>query len=94
MGQNASGQTGLFPSNYVELVEDGDGPTAASPGFESAPAAGPPRGAKATPTATALYDYEAAGMQCESYPGNPGILTNEQMTMNSASPKGLRSLTW
>ena len=64
MGENARGQTGLFPSNYVELVEDVDAPTAASATVDpapAAPAAGPPRGVKAKPTATALYDYEAAG---------------------------------
>jgi drebrin-like protein len=35
-GVNSKGELGLFPSNYVELLED------------------------AGPTATALYDYEAA----------------------------------
>jgi drebrin-like protein len=66
MGENAKGQTGLFPSNYVELVEDGDGPPGASTAMDptpSAPAAGPPGGTEAKPTATALYDYEAAGRQ-------------------------------
>jgi drebrin-like protein len=64
MGENTRGQTGLFPSNYVELVEDDDAApdtaTAVDP-TPSAPAAGPPGGSKAGPTATAVYDYEAAG---------------------------------
>lgn len=73
MGENARGQTGLFPSNYVELVEDqGDG----APAHEAtsatmnptpaAPAAGPTGGSKTGPTATALYDYEAAGEHLEN----------------------------
>lgn len=63
MGTNSHGESGLFPSNYVTIVED-DGPGAAhaapppphaaEPEPEHAPAAG--GGA----TATALFDYEAA----------------------------------
>lgn len=64
MGTNSQGETGLFPSNYVTLVED-DGaagghvalppppPAAAEPEPEP-PAAG------SSATATALFDYEAA----------------------------------
>lgn len=68
MGTNSRGESGLFPSNYVELVEGGDEPAAAS-GGHSAPAP-PPAAAAAEPepaaeatggaTATALFDYEAA----------------------------------
>lgn len=65
MGTNHLGQTGLFPSNYVELAED-DGaaapaaaPSASEPAARSVPSA-PSAPAAATPTATALYDYEAA----------------------------------
>jgi hypothetical protein len=68
MGQNAHGETGLFPSNYVELVEDGAG--AAAPVLaaeEHAPSPGPPP-AKAGPTATAQYDYEAAEDNEISFP--------------------------
>jgi drebrin-like protein len=64
MGENARGQTGLFPANYVELVEDDNGPSNAAANVNpmpSGPAAGPPGGSQAGPTATALYDYEAAG---------------------------------
>lgn len=64
MGTNSQGESGLFPSNYVTIVED-DGagaghaaapppPPAAQPEPEQAPAAG------GGPTATALFDYEAA----------------------------------
>jgi drebrin-like protein len=68
MGENARGQSGLFPSNYVELVEEGDDNAPPAPSSNlgptpSAPAAGPPGGNKAGLTATALYDYEAAGEQ-------------------------------
>ncbi|TQS37823.1 hypothetical protein Golomagni_01690 [Golovinomyces magnicellulatus] len=44
MGVNSRGERGLFPSNYVELVEE----------ISNAPAA------QVSVTATALYDYEAA----------------------------------
>jgi drebrin-like protein len=64
-GENARGQTGLFPANYVELVEDDQGAsatTASANPTPSAPAAGPSGDSEADgPTATALYDYEAAG---------------------------------
>ena len=65
MGTNSKGESGLFPSNYVTLVED-DGadagaghaapppPPAAEPEPEPEPVAG------GGPTATALFDYEAA----------------------------------
>lgn len=72
MGENARGQSGLFPSNYVELVESDDAPppavtdnntTTTTTNMNPTPAASLPGGSKATPTATALYDYEAAGEQ-------------------------------
>ena len=75
MGTNAKGESGLFPSNYVELVDD-DEPHGASAHAPLAPAAAPQpaaapepelahaahagAGAGAGPTASALYDYEAA----------------------------------
>jgi Variant SH3 domain len=64
MGENAQGQTGLFPSNYVELVgDDEDAPATPHPAAAQ-PAAGPSNNdTKAGPTATAIYDYEAAGKQ-------------------------------
>lgn len=65
MGTNHLGESGLFPSNYVELIEEEAGatpvaaaeaPSAPSPAARGAPSAP----AAAGPTATALYDYEAA----------------------------------
>ncbi|KAL3421323.1 SH3 domain-containing protein [Phlyctema vagabunda] len=63
MGTNSKGESGLFPSNYVELVEDedeGQAPveTPASPPPPPAAAAAAP--ASSGPTATTIYDYEAA----------------------------------
>lgn len=61
-GKNARGEVGLFPSNYVELVEQeaetesAPAPAPAIPAASAAPAVSKPSG----PTATALYDYEAA----------------------------------
>ena len=78
MGQNPHGETGLFPSNYVELVEtDGnDGGQATyqheaepEPESRSAVAAEGSQGA----TATALYDYEAAEGNELSFPENAKI---------------------
>jgi drebrin-like protein len=73
MGENARGQSGLFPSNYVELVEGDDAPPAVTDNnttttttitsMNPTSAASLPGGSKAAPTATALYDYEAAGEQ-------------------------------
>lgn len=62
MGTNSQGESGLFPSNYVTLVED-DGADAGH-----APPPPPPAVAQPAPepaaaggaTATALFDYEAA----------------------------------
>ncbi|KAG8165025.1 hypothetical protein KVR01_005300 [Diaporthe batatas] len=67
MGTNSRGESGLFPSNYVTLVEDDD----ATAGAGQAAAPPPPPAAAAAPAepqpaagggavATALFDYEAA----------------------------------
>jgi hypothetical protein len=67
MGRNSSGETGLFPSNYVDLVEDDEA--------HDAPAApGPPAGKPAGPTATAQYDYEAAEDNELSFPDGATVL--------------------
>ncbi|OLN88534.1 Drebrin-like protein [Colletotrichum chlorophyti] len=86
MGTNSRGESGLFPSNYVELVEDEAEPEPA-PAARSAP---PPAPAQAEPepapaagggrTATALFDYEAAednGMFSQLHLNSTGqLLTN------------------
>ncbi|KAL1868739.1 actin binding protein [Diaporthe australafricana] len=64
MGTNSRGESGLFPSNYVTLVEDDD----ASAGGGHAAVPPPPPAAEPEPqpaagggaVATALFDYEAA----------------------------------
>ena len=77
MGTNEKGESGLFPSNYVELVDDGDttAPAAHEPEPEPAPAPAPAPAARpaaavapAGPTATAVYDYEAAEDNELSFP--------------------------
>ena len=84
MGQNSRGETGLFPSNYVEVVEervaDGAsiGPQEQQPAaHESAPEAGSNAttlaGTKGLPTATALYDYEAGEDNELTFPENAKI---------------------
>jgi len=65
MGTNSKGESGLFPSNYVELVEEEAAPAPAAHVPEPAAPPTAPRPAAApaspsSPTATAIYDYEAA----------------------------------
>ncbi|KAJ4345441.1 actin binding protein [Didymosphaeria variabile] len=87
MGTNSRGEQGLFPSNYVELVED-DGeddagagappPLPTHPAAEEEPPAGPPQPAGAGgPTATALYDYEAAEENELSFPEDATVTNIE-----------------
>ncbi|ORY09423.1 hypothetical protein BCR34DRAFT_487335 [Clohesyomyces aquaticus] len=88
MGKNQDGETGLFPSNYVELVEDdGADDGGAPPPLPSHPSAqqhqeeeeeqhaAPPAPASGDTgaTATALYDYEAAEDNELSFPENATI---------------------
>ncbi len=75
MGQNPRGETGLFPSNYVELIEDGGGAgeqvaDQAVPEPEPEPERHPGGGTEPSQgaTATALYDYEAAEGNELSFP--------------------------
>jgi hypothetical protein len=80
MGQNAAGESGLFPANYVELVEEEDAPSAPSPVAAApvrAPMALPPPAATAASkgkTATAQYDYEAAEDNELSFPDGATII--------------------
>lgn len=65
MGTNHLGETGLFPSNYVEVVEEEHSaaapvPQDPEPAARSVPSAPAPAAPAEGPTATALYDYEAA----------------------------------
>jgi hypothetical protein len=68
MGTNTRGESGLFPSNYVELVDDDAGEESAGHSAPApAPAPVPAAASEAEPqpssegaTATALFDYEAA----------------------------------
>ena len=80
MGQNSAGETGLFPSNYVELVEEDDHavdeqpppPLPAHPNVaqhdevEEEASVMPAQTSGAT--ATALYDYDAAEDNELSFP--------------------------
>lgn len=80
MGQNPHGETGLFPSNYVELMEsEGGGGGQASHHAEAEPepeqqqhTAGATE-ANQGATATALYEYEAAEGNELSFPENAKI---------------------
>jgi hypothetical protein len=77
MGTNSQGERGLFPANYVELVEDDDAGAAAAPPLPThpsapeeveSPAAAPEPSGEAGPTATAIYDYDAAEDNELSFP--------------------------
>lgn len=76
MGTNSQGERGLFPANYVELVEADDEAGAApplpshpsAPQEAAAPAAAPQAPGRSGPTATAIYDYDAAEDNELSFP--------------------------
>lgn len=73
MGTNSQGERGLFPANYVELVEDEDDggaapPPPAHPSATHEPEPEAPAPSSSGPTATALYDYEAAEDNELSFP--------------------------
>ena len=78
MGRNSQGETGLFPANYVELVEDEGGHGGAAPAptadiaHESVLQAH--AGVTQGQTATALYDYEAAEGNELSFPEDAKIV--------------------
>lgn len=65
VGVNARGQQGLFPSNYVEVEKESGGHAAPASGHQQAEEeaqyhGSAPAGNGPGPSATALYDYEAA----------------------------------
>lgn len=71
MGQNSAGESGLFPANYVEIVEEEDEAPAPPP---AAAAAAAPSSASKGPTATAQYDYEAAEPNELSFPDGAKVI--------------------
>ncbi|KAM0714836.1 hypothetical protein Q7P37_009300 [Cladosporium fusiforme] len=81
MGENTRGEKGLFPSNYVELVEGGGAgaaaptpqPPAPAPAQETAPPPPAPAAAAGGKTATAQYDYQAAEDNELSFPDGAKI---------------------
>ncbi|PHH59886.1 hypothetical protein CDD81_2405 [Ophiocordyceps australis] len=75
MGTNSKGESGLFPSNYVELIDDegeSAGARAPAPELETRAAS---HTADAGDTATAMYDYEAAEDNELSFPED-AVITN------------------
>jgi len=85
MGTNSKGESGLFPSNYVELVEEEEVTSpppapapAPAPAARPAPATAPPAG----PTATAIYDYEAAEDNELSFPEGAKITHVVSIVLN------------
>ncbi|KAL2809878.1 hypothetical protein BJX63DRAFT_404032 [Aspergillus granulosus] len=90
LGVNARGERGLFPSNYVEVIEDDKQthlesetqphaaiPTAPEPVADPVPEPVSPVGSRSKPTATALYDYEAAEDNELSFPDGVEITNIE-----------------
>lgn len=83
LGVNIRGERGLFPGNYVEIIEGDDHedtPTHHVPEPELEPVAAgvreeaPTSGSSHQPTATALYDYEAAEDNEISFPEGAKIV--------------------
>ncbi|KAM5356282.1 hypothetical protein ACJ41O_002928 [Fusarium nematophilum] len=85
MGTNSRGESGLFPSNYVEVVKDDEPvepavavpPPAPIPEPEPEPPAPVAAAGSAGHTATALYDYEAAEDNELSFPEDAKITNLE-----------------
>ena len=107
MGQNTRGETGLFPSNYVELVADDESEHAQhamshESVAESTPSVGPAPGALGAgeaaeqgAVATAIYDYEAAEDNELSFPEGAkivGVVSSSRYS-NPALILGTVSLT-
>lgn len=98
MGTNPQGERGLFPANYVEMVEDDEPtggasapplPTHPTATHEPEPAAAPAQHAgSAGPTATALYEYDAAEDNELSFPEGATI-TGVVSTCDTITEKSL-----
>jgi hypothetical protein len=90
MGTNSKGESGLFPSNYVELVEGEEeqeeeaAPPPPAPVAATRPTPAP-AAAPAGPTATAIYDYEAAEDNELSFDENATITGLVSFTERSIS---------
>jgi hypothetical protein len=90
VGVNSQGERGLFPANYVEIVDDEaahepepepisapapvPAPVPAAVPPPPAPAAVPAAASSKGPSATALYDYEAAEDNEIGFPENAKII--------------------
>lgn len=76
VGSNEKGERGLFPGNFVEVLEgDGSGGASHEPAYEHAHEASAPAGAQGgLPTAKALYDYEAGEDNEISFPEDAEII--------------------
>ncbi|KAL2018960.1 hypothetical protein VTK56DRAFT_10254 [Thermocarpiscus australiensis] len=83
MGTNSRGESGLFPSNYVELVDDDEGAAPQAPAAPQpsapVPEAQPEQDSAAASgrTATAQFDYEAAEDNELSFPEGARITNLE-----------------
>lgn len=76
LGVNVHGEHGLFPSNYVEVVEEASGVAQheETPVHAEPPSAPEPEAESHGHTATALYDYEAAEDNELSFPDGAKIV--------------------
>jgi hypothetical protein len=97
MGENSRGEKGLFPSNYVELIEGSSGGAAAPPPAPAAapvqerevaappPPAAPAAASSGGKTATAQYDYQAAEDNELSFPDGGKITDIVSSASNNSS---------
>lgn len=103
LGSNVRGERGLFPSNYVEIVEhdqqsqnppntqDADGTAESVPPAESATTLPTAASTTASPSATALYDYEAAEDNELSFPEGAQITSIVSVILSRIRTLGLNS---